>query len=196
MDNDIRFSTIRKYPNLIPIACYESEIFKDFPFDTRYKVSNFGRVYDKQLNSIILPYTERNGYLRISINHSKYSIHRMVMITFNPVDGYEDLQVNHINGNKLDNRTSNLEWCTSKENVNHAFRIGLHKIYYGDNALNSKVSEKFVHQICEFMKMGYKDDYHKLCELLGVEYCDHYCNLFYHIKSHKAWSYIAEQYGI
>jgi hypothetical protein len=40
---------------------------------------------------------------------------------------YDKLTVNHINGNPMDNRIENLEWCTLRENIQHAFATGLQK---------------------------------------------------------------------
>ena len=59
-------------------------------------------------------------------NHKKYSLHthRVLAETFisNP-NKYK--VVNHINGNKKDNRLNNLEWCTYKQNTQHAWKTGL-----------------------------------------------------------------------
>lgn len=194
---DIRYSKVRKHQDLIPIVARYDEVFKDpnIPGTERIKISNYGRVYGKDCGMIILPYRERNGYLRVTTSSRHFSIHRLVLIAFNPIKGYEDLQVNHINGNKLDNSLVNLEWCTSSENVKHAFRTGLHKVTYGENATYSKYSNELVESVCKLMSNGIMD-YHKICELIGVEYCEEYTNLFYNIKTHKAWSFISSKYGI
>lgn len=101
---------------------------KDFP---NYEVSNRGRIRNAETHYIIKPQLSSSGYLTVRIRkrHGDYdkpalNIHRLVAETF--VDGWApDLHVNHKDGNKLNNCASNLEWCTRKENSQHAMRLGL-----------------------------------------------------------------------
>lgn len=53
------------------------------------------------------------------------AVHRLLCMAFKPVDGYEHLQVNHIDGNTLNNKLDNLEWCTAQENIHHSGRSKL-----------------------------------------------------------------------
>ena len=56
-----------------------------------------------------------SGYIYLRVNIKKYALHRLVALTFieNPKNKE---QVNHIDGNKINNCVNNLEWCTNKEN--------------------------------------------------------------------------------
>lgn len=93
------------------------------------------------------------GYVRVGICFSKdeitwYSIHRLVCLTFlaNP-EKYA--QINHKDGNKLNNHISNLEWCDQSHNIRHAYDTGLNSAAKGwDDTQNQPVSmfkdDKFI----------------------------------------------------
>lgn len=91
----------------------------------------------------------KNGYVKNDLvkkdgTNRFYFRHRLVMIVFNYRDDYEDFQVNHIDGNKLNNSLENLEWCTNKENQQHAVKLGLKVSLKGEENPASKLTEEAV----------------------------------------------------
>jgi len=106
------------------------EIWLPVPDYEDYHVSNFGRVKSFKFKTprIMIPYLNGSGYLQICLSKDDKSkhfhIHRLVALCFvsNPQDKPE---VNHIDGNKLNNFVENLEWVTREQNINHAFDIGI-----------------------------------------------------------------------
>ena len=119
-------------------------------YEGKYQVSNLGHVKSLQYKRlgkerILIPYVSNRGYytVALSMNSKKVvrTIHRLVAETF--VDNIDDLpMVNHIDGNKKNNRADNLEWCTQKHNIEHAWESGLAKkdnnrvIYQFDLGMN------------------------------------------------------------
>lgn len=95
-----------------------------------YYVTDDGRVWSERTQKYLTPQYDKNGYVKVQLrsvdNKShRYSVHRLMLENFNPVNGMEKLQVNHIDGNKLNNNLSNLEWVTCQENIDHAIKNNL-----------------------------------------------------------------------
>jgi len=94
-----------------------------------YEVSNFGRIrsYKYKTPRILKQKLNKIGYYQIGLcvgggKRKFFLVHRLVLSNFSQVENMKELEVNHINENKQDNRLENLEWLTSKENCNHGTR--------------------------------------------------------------------------
>ena len=102
------------------------ELWKDIDgFEGKYQVSTWGRVRSLCNNKvrILKPYKNEKGYLKVQLclngKSKKFRVNRLVATAFIP-NLYDLPQVNHKDGNKLNNSYTNLEWTTDEINKKHA----------------------------------------------------------------------------
>ena len=164
------------------------EVWKPLMGSEYYEVSNLGKIRciggtilrkDNKpytLKSLVLkPFVSRCNYeiltSKLDIN-KKVLIHRAVLETFNPVPNMEDLQVNHIDGNKRNNLLSNLEWVSREENMQHAMKKGLFNPQnrIGEKHPMCKISTAQVQEIRDKIKSG-KFTQRQLAKKYGVSEC-------------------------
>lgn len=116
--------------------------------DTNYEISNYGRMVNTKTGNLLKTQANKKGYqvIRVTINRVKrtFRIHRLVAQYFvsNPNN---KTQVNHIDGNKNNNRYDNLEWCSNAENAHHAIKTGLwESVIEGAKLENEKRKKKVI----------------------------------------------------
>ena len=117
----------------------KNEIWRDIKgYEGLYQISNLGRVKSlgrKSYSNVCLkdkilnPALEcKNGYKRVCLckdgKEKRIKVHRLVAQAFIPNPDNKPI-INHKDGNKINNSVENLEWCTYKENAQHAIKTGL-----------------------------------------------------------------------
>lgn len=117
------------------------------PHAPNYEITVDGRVRNAKTGKELKPHLNPSGYLIICLHGSTrgrtFSIHRLIAEQFVP-GADDDLQVNHKDGNKLNNAPSNLEWVTQSQNALHRFSDLGHK------QATPKLSEQKVRELVAY----------------------------------------------
>lgn len=164
----------------------DKEVWKPIEgYEGMYEISNLGRIKSfktNKQNGKILKLNTCSRYSKCILSKNgistTFNIHRLVAQTFIP-NPDNKLEINHIDGNRFNNCVSNLEWCTRKENMEHASKNRLMKRGPRENnPIISKEKEKYIPPKGEYSKSARK----VLCVTTG--------EVFNCIK------YASEKYGI
>lgn len=118
-------------------------------FNGRFEISDLGRLRNTATSKILKYTINPNGYYACSIKPDGRKgksyclrIHREIALAFIPNPNNLP-QVNHIDGNKLNNTLQNLEWVTNKQNAQHAHNLGLR------NSCYKRGVEHYAHKLSE-----------------------------------------------
>jgi hypothetical protein len=126
-DEDIRQSKIKLntlqdivYENVLKITELNYEMWNDIKgYEGIYQISNLGNVKNIKTSKILKPRLNSNGYKFVGLycngKHKNMLIHRLMAIHYIPNDENKQF-VDHIDNNKLNNKLTNLRWCTNQQN--------------------------------------------------------------------------------
>lgn len=138
------------------------EVWKDIVgFEGRFKISNHGNVLSingkYKGERLLEPHIAKDGYKRVNLRScgklQRERVHRIVAKHFIQQQDKSQTWINHIDGNKLNNRVDNLEWVTPARNCAHAVETGLHDLK-GEKHPQVKLTEKDVELIVELRNQG------------------------------------------
>ena len=132
----------------------------------------------------------------ITRKYTHVSVHRALGYAFLGLT--PELEINHINGNGIDNRLENLEVVTHQQNIEHSIENDL--AAKGEKHKNSTHTDDFVHQMCKYFEEGYNNI--QVFELLFD--CEYDCynkdhkkelNIISRIRRGDRWKHISSQYN-
>lgn len=179
---------------------YNDEIYKDIAhpiIKPIYSISNYGNIVNKFTGLLLSQTLTKDGYLRIGLQCidgtcREFLVHRLVMMTFHPIDNPDSMEVNHIYGIKTDNHDLNLEWVTTMENNHHAFNTGLNNNIREQHS-HAKLSNDNVIEICKMLSNGYqiRDIYNIMKDKTN---CNDLIRNIRSIRDRDSWVSISKDY--
>ncbi len=133
-----------------------------------YEISNLGNIRSpkkiSQVGHILKPkkikFCNKIGYnvvcLRKDNKRKHILVHRLVAIQFIK-NTLKKNQINHKDGDKLNNYIDNLEWVDCKGNINHCWKTGLHRRHNGENNPATRLKNKDIKSIRKASTLSQKE---------------------------------------
>lgn len=129
-------------------------------FDNRFLVTETGNVLSKRSRKFLRQHTNQRGYkvLATYVGGRRGKAlcpraHRLVALAFIP-NPENKPEVNHIDGNKVNNHRTNLEWATGRENYDHSINTGLYVVRRGVDAYGAKLTTEQVIELRKKFRSG------------------------------------------
>lgn len=134
-------------------------------YEDRYEVSDRGNLRSKKTGRILAKSLMGDGYVKADLcregERKQTSLHRIVAIAFH---GLKDgMEVNHIDGDKLNNSASNLEWVDRSSNVLHAYYSLGHKVIPVISTEIETGKETYYPSIEAAKRAGFRQESIRLC---------------------------------
>ena len=160
---------------------------KDFP---AYYIDKNANVYSTLTNKVLNPGIDSKGYKQVNLSKNGKAhtcrVHRLIAMAYIPNVENKPC-INHINGDRTDNRLENLEWCTKSENALHAYETGLFVITDNMRSASSmngktncvKAQESNKKPVLHIEYGIFFDSAKEAADSLGIKYA----NLKYHLKN-------------
>lgn len=159
--------------------------------NTGYIIDTSGNIFSLKSDRIIHPWKNNGGYLYFSIfvdgKNQNIAVHRAVAEMFIP-NPENKPQVNHIDGNKMNNNVSNLQWVTQSENNYHAYATHLHPPLSAEKSTFTKYTNSQIENACSLMEKN-KHTLNEIAMITGVP-----SKTLSEIRSGKIWKSISKNY--
>lgn len=162
-----------------------------------YQISNCGRVKNKYTGRILKNQKDKAGYLKVPLSikslkkkNKLFFIHRLVALSFIENNDLKNKNsVNHIDYNKENNKVTNLEWMSIRDNILDMYKNKPRKTLRGEENGSNKYKESLIRKVCEYLESDKTPK--EIFEKTGVPQ-----NLIGLIKSKKCWTHISKEYKI